>query len=79
MASDAHACLDEAAKASLAGRLFVVDHATLVDDLDSVLDAMSGRVIQPPFEVTPIFMPGFEEALAHYSSSSATQEASSTC
>ena len=60
MASDAHACLDEAAKASLAGRLFVVDHATLVDDLDSVLDDMRGRVIRPPFEVTPIFMPGFE-------------------
>jgi hypothetical protein len=33
MASDTHACLDEAAKASLAGRLFVVDHATLVGDL----------------------------------------------
>jgi hypothetical protein len=33
LASDAHACLDAAAKASLAGRLFVVDHATLVDDL----------------------------------------------
>ena len=60
MASDAHACLDEAAKASLTGRLFVVDHATLVDDVDSVLDLMRGRVIQPPFEVTPIFMPGFE-------------------
>ena len=37
MASDAHACLDAAARASLAGRLFVVDHATLVDDLDFVL------------------------------------------
>ena len=36
MASDAHACLDEAAGASLAGRLFVVDHATLVDDLDPI-------------------------------------------
>ena len=24
------------------------------------LGAMRGRVIQPPFEVTPIFMPGFE-------------------
>jgi hypothetical protein len=60
MASDAHACLDEAAKASLAGRLFVVDHATLVDDVDSVLAAMRGRVIRPRFDVTTIFMPGFE-------------------
>ena len=63
MATDAHAALDAAARASLAGRLFVVDHATLVDDMDSVLADMSERVIQPPFEVTPIFMPGFEEAL----------------
>jgi hypothetical protein len=60
MASDAYACLDEAAKASLAGRLFVVDHATLVDDLDPFADAMAGSDIQPPFDVTPIFMPGFE-------------------
>ena len=60
MASDAHACLDAAAKASLAGRLFVVDHATLVDDLDSDRRRHDGRVIRPPFEVTPIFMPGFE-------------------
>ena len=35
MASDAHAGLDAAARASLAGRLFVVDHATLVGDVDS--------------------------------------------
>jgi hypothetical protein len=42
MASDAHACLDEAAKASLAGRLFVVDHATLVDDLDSLSTPCTG-------------------------------------
>jgi hypothetical protein len=60
MATDAHASLDAAAGASLAGRLFVVDHATLVDDLDSVLGAVSGRVIRPQFHVTPIFMPGFE-------------------
>ena len=60
LASDAHACLYEAAGASLAGRLFVVDHATLVDDLDPIADAMTGRVVQPPFEVTPVFMPGFE-------------------
>jgi hypothetical protein len=59
MASDAHASLDAAAGASLAGRLFVVDYATLVDDLTFIVDAMSGRVIQPPFDVTPIFMPGF--------------------
>jgi hypothetical protein len=61
MASDAHASFDAAARASLAGRLFVVDYDTLVDDLDSVLDAMSGRIIHPPFDVTPIFMPGFAE------------------
>ena len=59
MALDAQASLDAAARASLAGRLFVVDYLTLVDDLDSVLDAMRVRVIQPPFDVTPIFMPGF--------------------
>jgi hypothetical protein len=58
--SDAHARLDAAATASLAGRLFVVDHATLLDDLDSVVSAMRGSVIRPPFEVTPIFSPGFE-------------------
>ena len=58
--SDARARLDAAATASLAGRLFVVDHATLLDDLDSVVGAMRGRVIRPPFEVTPIFSPGFE-------------------
>jgi hypothetical protein len=61
MASDAQASLDAAATASLAGRLFVVDYPTLVDDLDSVLDAIRGRIIQPPFDVTPIFMPGFVE------------------
>jgi hypothetical protein len=60
MASDAHADLDAAAGASLAGRLFVVDHATLVDDLDSVLGGMRGRVVRTPFETTAIFMPGFE-------------------
>ena len=60
MASDAHACLDAAAGASLAGRLFVVDHATLLDDLDPIAHAMTGRVARPPFETTPIFMPGFE-------------------
>jgi hypothetical protein len=60
MASDAHACLDEAAKASLAGRLFVVDHATLVDDLNPIANAMTGRIVRPPFETTPIFIPGFE-------------------
>jgi hypothetical protein len=58
-ASDAHADLDVAAGASLAGRLFVVDHATLVDDVDSVLDLMRGRVVRPPFDVTPIFVPGY--------------------
>jgi hypothetical protein len=51
---------EAAAKATLAGRLFVVDHATLIDDLAGVLDGMNGRVIQPPFDVTPIFMPGLE-------------------
>jgi hypothetical protein len=61
MASDAHTSLDVAAGASLSGRLFVVDYATLVDDVDFVLAAMRGRVIQPPFDVTPIFMPGFED------------------
>ena len=60
MASDAHACLDAAAGASLAGRLFVVDHATLLDDLDPIAHAITGRVVRPPFETTPIFMPGFE-------------------
>jgi hypothetical protein len=60
MAEDAHAGLDAAAKAAQAGRLFVVDHATLIDDLNGVLDDMDGRVIQPPFDVTPIFMPGLE-------------------
>jgi hypothetical protein len=60
MASDAYACLDAAAGASLAGRLFVVDHATLLDDLDPIARAMTGRVARPPFETTPIFMPGFE-------------------
>jgi hypothetical protein len=38
----------------------VVDHAALVDDVDSVLANMNDCVIQPPFDVTPIFMPGFE-------------------
>ena len=60
MASDAHACLDAAAGASLAGRLFVVDHATLLDDLDPIARRHDGRVARPPFETTPIFMPGFE-------------------
>ena len=60
MASDAHACLDEAAKASLAGQLFVIDHATLIDDLGPIADAMTGRVVRPPFETTPVFMPGLE-------------------
>ena len=60
MASDAHACLDAAAKASLADQLFVVDHATLIDDRDLIVDAMTGRVVRSPFETTPIFMPGFE-------------------
>jgi hypothetical protein len=32
MVVDAHAGLDAAAKASLAGHLFVVDYATLLDD-----------------------------------------------
>ena len=58
--SDARTRLDAAATASLAGRLFVVDHATLLDDLDSVVGTMRGRIIRPPFEVTPIFSPGFE-------------------
>ena len=58
-ASDAHAGLDAAARASLAGRLFVVDYATLVDDLDFISDAMRGRAIRVPFDVTPIFMPSF--------------------
>ena len=40
--SDARARLDAAATASLAGRLFVVDHATLLDDLDSVLAPCAG-------------------------------------
>jgi hypothetical protein len=61
MASDAQASLDAAATASLAGRLFVVDYPTLVDDLDSLLDAIRGPIIQPPFDVTPIFIPGFVE------------------
>ena len=60
MATDAHAALDAAARASLAGRLFVVDHAPLVDDMDFVLADMNERFIQPPFDVTPIFVPGFE-------------------
>ena len=38
----------------------MVDLATLLDDLDSVARRHDGRVIRPPFEVTPIFMPGFE-------------------
>ena len=58
--SDARARLDAAATASLAGRMFVVDHATLLDDLDFVVGNMRGRVIRLPFEVTPIFSPGFE-------------------
>ena len=40
--------------------VFVVDHATLLDDLDPIAHAMTGRVARPPFETTPIFMPGFE-------------------
>jgi hypothetical protein len=58
VASAARAGLDAAAKASLAGRLFVVDYATLVDDLGSLMEAMKERAIWPPFDVTPIFMPG---------------------
>ena len=34
MMTDARAALDAAATASLAGRLFIVDHAPLVDDVD---------------------------------------------
>jgi hypothetical protein len=60
MVTDARAALDAAATASLAGRLFVVEHAALVDDLNSVLAYVNERFIQPPFDVTPIFMPGFE-------------------
>ena len=60
IATDAHAALDGAATASLAAQLFVVDHVTLVDDVDSVLDVVRGHVIQPPFDVTPIFKRGFE-------------------
>ena len=59
LASDAHACLDEAVKASLAGRLFVVDHATLVDDLD-YSRGHAGRIVRTLFETTAIFMPGSE-------------------
>ena len=62
MATDARAALDAAARASLAGRLFVVDLAALVGDVDFVLADMNERFIQPPFDVTPIFMPGFEGA-----------------
>jgi hypothetical protein len=60
MATDAHAALNAAARASLAGRLFVVDHAPPVDDMDFILADMNERFIQPPFDVTPIFVPGFE-------------------
>ena len=53
MLADAHAGLNAAMKSRAAeGRLFVVDHATLVDDIDKVFDDMDGRVIQSPFEVT---------------------------
>ena len=62
MVTDARAALDAAARASLAGHLFVVDLAALVGDVDSVLADTNERFIQPPFDVTPIFMPGFEGA-----------------
>ena len=41
------------------GRLFVVDH-TLIDDFDHVFAVADELVIRPPFDVTPIFVPGFE-------------------
>jgi hypothetical protein len=58
-AAEAHKSLDAAGAASLAGRLFVVDAMTLMDDLGSVFGAAGGLGAQPPFDVTPIFMPGF--------------------
>ena len=60
MVTDAHAALDAAATGFAGGALFVVDLAALVGDVDAVLADMNERVIQPPFDVTPIFMPGFE-------------------
>jgi hypothetical protein len=55
----AHASLDSAAEASSREQLFVIDHATLLADWNSVFEIMRGRDVQPPFDVTPIFMPGY--------------------
>ena len=73
MASDTHACLDEAAKASLAGRLFVVDHATLVDDLDLIADAMRGASFGRRSRRRRFSCPVSKAAPARCSSSSASK------
>jgi hypothetical protein len=59
VAMAAHASLDAAAEASLRGQLFIVDYATMLADWDSAFEVMRGRVVQPPFDVTPIFVPGY--------------------
>ena len=60
MAEDAHAGLNAAMIAAAAGCLFVVEHATLADNLSQILDDTNGGAVPPPFDVTPIFMPEFE-------------------
>ena len=39
--------------------VFVIDYATLLADWDLVFEIMRGRDVQPPFDVTPIFLPGY--------------------
>jgi hypothetical protein len=57
-AADARVKLHAAWGASLAGRLFVVNSADV--DVRSILDNPTERGLHPPFDITPIFVTGFD-------------------
>ena len=46
--------------ASRAGRHFVIDYATLIDDISSPPRTPKELSVARPFEVTPIFVPGMQ-------------------
>jgi hypothetical protein len=54
--------LTAARQASLAGRLFVIDHETLAEDWDDLRVALVPEELHPPFDVTVILTPNFQGA-----------------
>ena len=57
-AADARVKLHAAWGASLAGRLFVLNSADV--DVRSILDDPTERGLRPPFDITPIFVTGYD-------------------